>query len=725
MLKPLITLLLLTAICFSNADAQYIFVDSDLSVADTETSTYTALSPEDITINFFQLSGFAEPPYYYPLFFALRISVYIDDVLQYSSGGSLSVIYNWSCTLNNVQPSSVVKVQLDYGLIPPAANGNPPAMMVVTSMHEVSNTITVASGETLTILPGTTFKFNTGSSLIVNGTLNAIGTSEYPITFTSQSGTTNSSWGTITLDGSGASSSIIKYANIKYGTRIQVTNTSNIAIQYCNIDTCYDAIDFYNSTGSVLNNIITSNSVGHGIIVEQGSVVSCYDNVLTKTYTTRRGTAILYRGSARGYIARNDIYFWDWGIGAIWGSSPSTYSSQSMQRNNRIRNCNTGFMVYRLSYPWFGLPVEVQNYSLNSIYNNIYYDAAVGTSYSTYESGLYAYENWWGTYTPGISQFIVGSNSYFYYAPYLTTDPWNGLPKIATNSEETSSGNISLGKNTNANIQQISYGPKLLIEGRYNEAKDYLIALINKNPNYQWAYVQLYNSYSEETGNDIIKFFDNLPDKASKDHKQLLSSIYLKEGDFKTAKEINNFIIDENPGTDLAAQTKLNNVYISLYNEHNINEAIATFNEVMKNPELSKPVELALVHDAIESYGITYGEEIADLSPAPNYESPEENIKKQDGVDESAIPDEYALDQNYPNPFNPSTTIKYQLPQDGLVTITIYDVLGSEITTLVNEQKAAGKYVVNFDASSLSSGVYIYKIQAGNFINSKKMILIK
>ena len=86
---------------------------------------------------------------------------------------------------------------------------------------------------------------------------------------------------------------------------------------------------------------------------------------------------------------------------------------------------------------------------------------------------------------------------------------------------------------------------------------------------------------------------------------------------------------------------------------------------------------------------------------------------------------EYALEQNYPNPFNPRTTIKYQLPQDGLVTLKIYDVLGSEIATLVNEQKAAGKYEVNFDASSLSSGVYIYKIQAGNFINSKKMILIK
>jgi hypothetical protein len=91
----------------------------------------------------------------------------------------------------------------------------------------------------------------------------------------------------------------------------------------------------------------------------------------------------------------------------------------------------------------------------------------------------------------------------------------------------------------------------------------------------------------------------------------------------------------------------------------------------------------------------------------------------------SKIPVTYALAQNYPNPFNPNTTIRYQIPQDGIVTLKIYDILGSEIATLVNEEKLAGKYEVNFNASSLASGVYIYKIQSGTFINSKKMILLK
>ena len=91
----------------------------------------------------------------------------------------------------------------------------------------------------------------------------------------------------------------------------------------------------------------------------------------------------------------------------------------------------------------------------------------------------------------------------------------------------------------------------------------------------------------------------------------------------------------------------------------------------------------------------------------------------------SEIPTTYDLAQNFPNPFNPSTTIRYQIPQDGIVTLKIYDILGSEVATLVNEEKVAGKYEVNFNASSLASGVYIYKIQSSSFVNSKKMILLK
>jgi hypothetical protein len=91
------------------------------------------------------------------------------------------------------------------------------------------------------------------------------------------------------------------------------------------------------------------------------------------------------------------------------------------------------------------------------------------------------------------------------------------------------------------------------------------------------------------------------------------------------------------------------------------------------------------------------------------------------------IPNQYLLLQNYPNPFNPSTVITYKLPVSGNVTIKAYDILGNEIATLVDEYKPAGSYNVEFTINNLqlSSGVYFYQLEAGEFIQTRKMILIK
>ena len=89
------------------------------------------------------------------------------------------------------------------------------------------------------------------------------------------------------------------------------------------------------------------------------------------------------------------------------------------------------------------------------------------------------------------------------------------------------------------------------------------------------------------------------------------------------------------------------------------------------------------------------------------------------------IPDKFNLCQNYPNPFNPSTNIKFDIPKDENVNITLFDILGRKVHTLINEVKKAGEYNVVFDGSSLSSGTYFYRIEAGDFVDTKKMVLIK
>jgi len=88
-------------------------------------------------------------------------------------------------------------------------------------------------------------------------------------------------------------------------------------------------------------------------------------------------------------------------------------------------------------------------------------------------------------------------------------------------------------------------------------------------------------------------------------------------------------------------------------------------------------------------------------------------------------PANFALHQNYPNPFNPTTTLSFAISHSSLVTLKLFDVLGKEIAVLVNENKSAGNYEINFDASNLSSGIYFYKLQAGNFSSTKKMVLTR
>ena len=91
----------------------------------------------------------------------------------------------------------------------------------------------------------------------------------------------------------------------------------------------------------------------------------------------------------------------------------------------------------------------------------------------------------------------------------------------------------------------------------------------------------------------------------------------------------------------------------------------------------------------------------------------------------NTVPTKFALSQNYPNPFNPTTSISYSIPQNSFVSLKVFDVLGQEVATLVNEEKSVGNYDVSFDASGIPSGMYFYRLQAGSFIDTKKMVLMK
>ena len=135
-----------------------------------------------------------------------------------------------------------------------------------------------------------------------------------------------------------------------------------------------------------------------------------------------------------------------------------------------------------------------------------------------------------------------------------------------------------------------------------------------------------------------------------------------------------------------------------------------------KNSGLSNPTIFALAIDNDNYlYAGSYGTGVfRSLNPITS-------IKDKNVL----LPKSFFLSQNYPNPFNPSTKINYSIPQISFVTLKVYDILGREITTLVNEEKPVGNYEINFDANNLSSGIYFYRIQVGSFSDTKKLILIR
>ena len=129
--------------------------------------------------------------------------------------------------------------------------------------------------------------------------------------------------------------------------------------------------------------------------------------------------------------------------------------------------------------------------------------------------------------------------------------------------------------------------------------------------------------------------------------------------------------------------------------------------------DLNNGNHLADINGTIKASRIDFEHPFALLSPSTNVNS------------EKLTAGNYKLSQNYPNPFNPTTTINYTIPKAEHVTIKVYDILGRELATLVNKDQQPGNYEVNFNASNLASGVYLYKLQAGSLTETKKLILMK
>ncbi len=617
-------------------------------------------------------------------------------------------------------------------------------------------TVTVPSGITLTVNSGSTVQFPTGSGLTINGELTTDGG-----TFTHTSGT----WNGITFnsaEGSSLSNDTISYAS----SPIVINTTDDITISGCTLNnsTFYNgnsttaaAIQVYGSTpyitntkiegesgswsgvrfqsssgGSLTNCTIENLGDGNGVIIQGGSNPSISSNTITNNHY--HNITVVDNGTAQPDILSNTISYSTNYNGIVFDNSTGVVRYNTVSNNYNAGIISTdyatinawavtgdegGNQVYDNYDGIFAGAGGTINFGqwrtltaiCNGIYDNTRYNAFSGTG-----CYVYASYNWWGASSPDTSK-IKANGSLTYDYPLSTSDgcPGGGSSASPITMETISSANPGDSLAANSDVEQkLQNALEDNIDGNYSNALTLCRSVLNDNSAssyYKKTIGILYQVYQatgdKSIADDLEKLASNNGDLGTT-ASLLLSSIYESTGKIAEAENIATSLKNANPNSDIGMRALIRLATLSAYNPKFSSISKSAVNELATN--YSNSVDKGL----LAALG---GVVPAEVSKQNNQSEAEGNETKTDTLTFSLA--------NYPNPFNPTTIIHYVLPKAGFVSLKIYDMLGREVKTLVSENKDKGVYNVTFNASNLASGVYIYQLRSGNFVASKKLLLMK
>jgi tetratricopeptide (TPR) repeat protein len=480
-------------------------------------------------------------------------------------------------------------------------------------------------------------------------------------------------------------------------TGIQCLNGADVNIEYSTIDSSIQGIYVYNAQANISNNFIT-NSASYGIFGEATAQnVNIAGNTITRAFVPNTEVEGIYLSdNASVQMSSNYISGFDWGALMVDGTFLETGLNYDATCNNII----TG-NVYGLGtcgacttvaggYWENGLVGD-----RNSIYGNNNYEL-----YTSNESYVQGVGNYLGGYYPNL---YVDSTSTHYIPFYFLTDP-------CATSKKIDNGNViansSLKKSGEENLLE---GLFLEKENRIDEAIDFYKRLISSGSHVNFAVTRLAvirNNYSRP---ELIAYIESLLNTSNKYYskiKNLLGSIYFQENRFEDGITAFNNVIDR----PTEVYDGINARFGKLFGYLNIRNDIQSASEILKE---------------IKAMDLTDRNTLIKIKAAERLLENSNRMNKKFASIDGNIPKEYGLSQNYPNPFNPSTTIRYQIPEPGVVTLKVYDILGKEVANLVNENKIEGNYEINFNASRFASGVYIYQLRVNDYVSSKKMIMLK
>jgi len=556
------------------------------------------------------------------------------------------------------------------------SNNKESVLSEYSSINYVTNTVTtnttlngdIKVGSNTTVQSGVTLTIAAGST----------------INFANGSSLIINGYGTLIANGTLSSPITFDFISPNYTTEngIKLTNGSMGTINYCQIRNAYRGIYENSVTLNVTNSAFSGCTNGLYLSNSSPTVQYCnfHDNTNAGIYLINYASPNLYNNSMS-----NNYY----GVYSITYSTPH-FGLGSTRGKNEIRNNYCGIYCWNNSLPMLG-----QSSPLNGGYNNL---VNAAHNIDNESSGtVYANHIWWGDIAPANFKIYGSTLS----TNYLTGDTTRAFPPLSKTS-----GNSDIPM-----LSELDKAYQLIASNNPAQARTVCLNLINNYPTYSVSYNALNllkETYSENELSSKKDIYNSIFNNKVKKDLYATAGLILSNIDKENKlKHIDN-VINNYTGQAVIELALFDKFVFYYFEEQDRDNSLA----------ISKELDALFPKSqgAIEAHRIL-GDETFYKIQASN----EQSLQKT----ASQTPTEFALLGNYPNPFNPTTRINYQLPKDGLVTLKVYDILGREVASLVNENQKAGNYSIPFDASKLSSGIYIYTIHANDFIQSKKMNLVK
>ncbi len=594
--------------------------------------------------------------------------------------------------------------------------------------------IAVANGATLTMNAGSRFKFEQNAWMDIYGKISVNGTSSQRVTFIGTSADPNYRWDGLYINCS-RQASTLSFTDIAHAKTAVFATNSYLDLNNTTVSFSGDGFfiidghwkyNRYAVTSCTISNCSPTLGLSNGLYVFNGNNVVANDNKIENN-----GTGVIGMSLSGGspLLHKNWILNNGW-VGVVIDQGSTARFGDHIwgdEGRNRIENNAGAEIGVHGAAPFFGYSEDDPEYAQGGKNSIVTGNDPYALINAQAGSGVVARSNWWGTCPPDASRFLISGGSWIDYKNYLCAPPLGPVQLKGHGGLLTSNPPPSLYSLT-PEEEMLERALRFRGDRNYLQAIATYASLIAAKPNSAEAQTALYHlpgTYMQQPSwqadSTLPRSLDRYLRGQMSSHPnstikriawQLWAALAEARGYSSSALAEYRNLLQSGRTDDEMKSALFNLVRVNAVNFHNLSAA---------RQDLAQ-LEQQFPGDQTTLYANRI---VQRVSRSPFRSGLLRELSEDGGSLAESGPTGFALAQNYPNPFNPTTNIRFQIPDDGLVSLKVYNVLGQEVATLVDEVRTAGTYTEAFDASRLASGVYIYKLTAGVHSTSKKLVLIR